>query len=198
MVESKYVVYGLVSGAVSGIVAGVVVYLGREGLMKLIDELISLEGNVPPETFSYVKSIVSYILMFSPILYLIQMVVIGAIFGSLEDYFIKKFGLKPVLAALASGGVFLIFFLIFPFMTLLAVDSKLVSLIIKHLGLARILLPSAVYVATLTFLSATDILEKYVREEEVLEGEEELNVEATSYRLSVLRFWAKRKLNLLE
>jgi len=182
MVESKYVLYGLVSGAISGIVAGLIVYLSREELLELIDELISLEGNVPPETFSLVRSIVNYVSMFSPILYLVQMIIIGAIFGSLEDYLIKRFSLKPFFAALISGGVFLILFLTFPMITLLTVDPKILLLIVKHLGLVRILLPSITYIAALTFLSATDILERHVKEEDVLEEEEELNVEAEFYK----------------
>jgi len=183
MVESKYVLYGLISGAISGIIAGLIAYFSREELMKLIDELISLEENVPPEASSYVKAVVNYVSVFSPILYLIQMVVVGAIFGSLEDYFIRKLRLKPVLAALASGGVFLIFFLAFPLATLLAIDPNILFLIIKHLGLTRILLPSISYIVILTFLSATNVLEKYVKEEDVLEGEEGLNIEAVFYKL---------------
>lgn len=177
MVESKYVLYGLISGAISGLSEGIIVYLGRKEVMELIVELARIEGNVPSKTLSYVESIANYILMFSPILYLIQMIIIGAIFGSLEDYFVKKFGLKPALAALASGSIFLIFLLGLPLATLSIANSKVLSLIVKHFGLLRILLPSAIYIATLTFLSAADILKEHVKEESLEEGKE-LNVEA--------------------
>ncbi len=168
MVESKYVVYGLVSGVISGLASGLIVYFSRETIIKLTYDLIVLEG-APPETIEYVKPIINYAIMLSPILYIIQMLIIGAIFGSLEDYLVKKFHLKPVFAALATGGVYVTFLMLIPMATLAIIDSRILTLIVEHLGYHIIALPVIVFIATLVFLSSTDVLAPYISEERVLE-----------------------------
>jgi len=168
MVESKYVVYGLVSGVISGLVSGLIVYFSGETIVKLTYDLIVLEG-APPETIEYVKPIINYVIALSPILYIIQMLVIGAIFGSLEDYLVKKFHLKPVFAALATGGVYVTFLMIIPMVTVAIIDLRILSLIVKRLGYCIIALPVVVFIAALVFLSSTDILSPYISEEKVLE-----------------------------
>ena len=168
MVESKYVVYGLVSGVISGLVSGLIVYFSKETIINLTYDLMVLEGT-PPEAIESVKPIINYAIMLSPVLYIIQMLIIGAIFGSLEGYLVKKFHLKPVFAALATGGIYVTFLMLIPMATLMIIDPKIPMLIVKHLGYHIVALPIIVFVAALVFLSSTDILAPYISEERVLE-----------------------------
>ena len=105
MVESKYVLHGLIAGAVSGAVIGIITFIympSVEEVLKIAEQYTNFSGL----SREVLRSYLSIILLVSPIIAFVFSLLLGALFGAFYDYLDKKIRLHVVISALLTGAVF--------------------------------------------------------------------------------------------
>jgi len=174
MVENKYVFYGLIAGAITGVVLGVSFLSITGTLNELVREIIVYQltaANAPQEvideTLAEIGNLMSYIIWIAPPAYVFQMLILGALFGALESFIINRFKLNASVAAILTGGVFIITLTVLPMAVLTYIEPKMVSIILKHINLAFILMPGIVYTTLLTIFSGVKGPWSKVKEETI-------------------------------
>ncbi len=107
MVESKYVLHGLIAGAVSGAVIGIITFIympSVEEVLKIAEQYTNFSGL----SREVLKGYLSIVLLVSPIIAFVFSLLLGALFGALYDYLDKKIRVyvHVVVSALLTGAVF--------------------------------------------------------------------------------------------
>ncbi len=105
MVESKYVLHGLIAGAVSGAVIGVITFIympSVEEVLEVAEQYVNFSGL----SREVLKGYLSIALLVSPIIAFIFSLLLGALFGVLYDYLDKKIRVHVVVSALLTGFIF--------------------------------------------------------------------------------------------
>ena len=106
MVESKYVLYGLVAGAVSGVVAGIAVFLTMPTVDEVLEYIRSYNIDVARIVEELPKIYLAIVLLLSPFIVFVFSLVLGAVFGALYEYIDKRVPGPPILSALLTGLVY--------------------------------------------------------------------------------------------
>ena len=117
MVESRYVLYGLIAGLIAGIVTAVItaVSLFMQGLDKAVEYALKEAAKFTPLIdISMLREYIRIGLLISPFVTIIIMVVLGAIFGALYEYLDKKMGYPPIVVPILTTGLFLSMLLVLP------------------------------------------------------------------------------------
>ncbi len=125
MVESKYVLHGLIAGAVSGAVIGVMTFIYMppvEEVLKVAEQYVNLSGI----SRELLRGYLSIALLVSPIIAFVFSLILGALFGALYDYIDKKIKIHVVVSALLTGTIFWMI-LVIPNMVLGASWSKIIT-----------------------------------------------------------------------
>ncbi len=163
MVESRYVLYGLIAGILSGITGSAlfIALVGFDNMARFTyeltyDELIAT--GLPPQNASRAAlmatrevSYFSFIVPFGPLL---NMLILGPLIGALQDYLVRR-GLRPVLAAGLAGGFYIVFLNLLPIYGLSFIfGGLLLDALLKYIGPLVIFLPPALYVVLLIVFSA--------------------------------------------
>ena len=125
MVESRYVLHGLVSGVVSGIVMGIITFIYMppiEEVMKTVERYVNTSG-VGQEV---IRGYLSIALMLSPIIVFVFSLLLGALFGALYEYIDKKIRTHVIVSAIVTGAIFWAI-LVVPNMAMGAGSGKIVT-----------------------------------------------------------------------
>ncbi|ADI31188.1 hypothetical protein [Staphylothermus hellenicus] len=105
MVESKYVLYGLVSGAVSGLVAGILTYLTLPSVDAVLEQVRS-RINITSVPEDILRSYISLGLILAPFIIFFIALILGALFGALYDFLDQKIPGSPIIAVLLTGTIY--------------------------------------------------------------------------------------------
>ena len=106
MVESKYVLYGLVAGAVSGVVAGIAVFLTMPTVDEVLEYIRSYNIDVARIVEELPKTYLAIVLLLSPFIVFVFSLILGAVFGAMYEYIDGRVPGPPVLSALLTGLVY--------------------------------------------------------------------------------------------
>jgi len=123
MVESRYVLYGLIAGAISGIIAGITSFLTMPTLDEVLEYVKSYTG-IHGITEDVLRGYLTIALILSPFIAFIFSLILGAIFGAVYEYFDKKIPGPTILSALLTGLVYAAI-LILPNIALAASQQKI-------------------------------------------------------------------------
>jgi len=94
MVESKHVLNGLIAGATAGIVQGAYSAITIiPNIEAVVEETIELTKSMYGIDVSMFKETIRLALLSSPIIIVIFMLILGAIFGALLDFLAKRIGI---------------------------------------------------------------------------------------------------------
>ena len=164
MVESRYVLYGLIAGFIAGVIAGSIpLLLGNvfdEMIKDVMMEQLKLAGapqEVIDEALASIGSTIAIIKWIAPIASAFQMLLLGGLFGFVQDIFIRKFKLVPWLSAILSGTLYTLLLGVIPMLAIsLAYGTGLIQSILKHLSPIIVFLPEIIYTALLTLFSAVE------------------------------------------
>lgn len=105
MVESNYVLHGLIAGAVSGAVIGAITFIympSVEEVLKIAEQYINSSGL----SEEVLKGYLSIALLVSPVVVFIFSLLLGALFGALYDYLDRRIRVHIVFSALLTGAIF--------------------------------------------------------------------------------------------
>lgn len=105
MVESKYVLYGLVSGTVSGLVAGILTYLTLPSVDDVLEQVRS-RINITSLSEDILRNYISLGLLLAPFIIFFIALILGALFGALYDFLDRKIPGSPIIAALLTGTIY--------------------------------------------------------------------------------------------
>ncbi|GEM_PF-2113428 len=124
MVESRYVLHGLIAGTVSGLVTGVFVFLTMPSVEEVLETIKQYMGN---QTLGeeLLAKYVSIMLWLSPFITFIFSLILGALFGALYEYIDKKMEKNILVPALITGAILWII-LVIPNMVLGASSIKII------------------------------------------------------------------------
>jgi len=110
LVESKYVLNGLIAGFIAGVITAIVVYI----TLPSTGEVLKAIEDVLGENSSYidvVKPWIDPILLLSGPIIVVVMLFIGTILGALHEYIDKKVQDKPlILSCVIVGSIMYIVF----------------------------------------------------------------------------------------
>ena len=123
MVESRYVLYGLIAGAVSGIIAGIASFLTMPTVDEVLEYVRSYTG-IHGITEDVLRGYLTIALILSLFIAFIFSLVLGAIFGAVYEYFDKKIPGPTILSTLLTGLVYAAI-LILPNIALAASQQKI-------------------------------------------------------------------------
>jgi len=94
MVESKHVLNGLIAGAAAGIVQGAYSAITIiPNIEVVVEEIAELTKSMYGIDVSMFKETIRLALLSSPIIIVIFMLILGAIFGALLDFLAKRIGI---------------------------------------------------------------------------------------------------------
>ena len=105
MVESRYVLYGLVSGGVSGVFAGIVTYLTTPSVDVVLEQVKS-SVNISGVPEDVLRGYLSIGLLLAPIIVFVFALILGAVFGALYGYLDKKIPGPPLVSAVLTGAIY--------------------------------------------------------------------------------------------
>ncbi|MCD6323520.1 MAG: hypothetical protein J7L55_00170 [Desulfurococcales archaeon] len=163
MVESRYVLYGLIAGVIAGAVGSALFILcvGVDNLIKFTydvtyEELVAT--GIPPKNASQIASEAvkgsSFLYFLTPIGPVINMLIFGSLMGALQDHLVRK-GFTPVASAVVAGGLFVLLFNVLPLYALSALyGGVFVNVLLKYVNPWVIFIPSLTYVGLLIMFSA--------------------------------------------
>jgi len=171
---SRYALYGVIAGLITGLVLGVasivVLNMIAKDLHALLRDVLKYQLdmlNLPPETYeevynislSRVDELLPVISWIAPIAYVIQYVLLGALFGLLQNFIRLKAGVKPSTAALLTGVVFTLLIHILPLVLVSFLYSGLIDIVSKYFNPVLIYVPSVVpgVVFTLALLVVSSV-----------------------------------------
>jgi len=106
MVESRYVLYGLVAGAVSGVVAGVAVFLTMPTVDEVLEYIRSYNMDVARVVEELPRTYLAVVLRLSPLIVFVFSLMLGAVFGAVYEYIDERVPGPPVLSVLLTGLVY--------------------------------------------------------------------------------------------
>lgn len=163
MVESKYVLNGLISGFIMGIYSAAFYLIKRDVIVDVVIKVLKYQlGNsgLPEEAISKIisesiKALNLYVWIAIPAI-IFTYAVVGSVFGALHDFIDKKLRKIPlVLTALLSGIIFTSTMGIIPLLLLSLTPSlhEVIFIIIHSIGLITILSPEIVYTISLVILT---------------------------------------------
>jgi len=95
VVESRYVLFGLIAGAIAGIAQGIytaIRYIPK--VDEVIRESIAMIKNLYGLDISSFEGIIRLAIYISPLIIVIMMLIIGALLGALYEFISKKYGIK--------------------------------------------------------------------------------------------------------
>ncbi len=161
MVESKYVLYGVISGLISGALGGALIAIisgssFKDFMYSLTYYQLSSAGIHQENASAIAKSVSTSLGVFNwliPLGAIINMLFLGALLGVLMDYLVGK-GLRPLVSALTVGGVLIFGLQLAPLYLLnLYYGSWFLKIFEKYIGLWVLLAPSIVFTVTLALLT---------------------------------------------
>jgi len=161
MVESKYVLYGVISGLISGALGGALIAIVtgnsfKDFMYSLTYHQLSTTG-IPSANASAIARSVSTSLgvlnWLVPLGAIINMLFLGALLGVFMDYLVSK-GVKPLISVLIVGGVLIFGLQLAPLYLLnLYYGSWFLKIFEKYIGLWILLTPSIIFTASLALLT---------------------------------------------
>ena len=162
MVESRYILYSVLAGLVAGIVSSAIyiAVIPVDSVEKVVEEIINYQvksQGTSEEEASRVLNIVSLVkgplarlFYLSPIM---NMLLLGAIFGVLLDVLSQRMAIKAGISSLIVGAILVSLQLLF----LYSIYNGLLALILdKYIGLSLVLLPSLLYTALLVVFNSIE------------------------------------------
>jgi len=161
MVESRYVLYGIISGLISGALGGalITIIVGdsfKDFMYSLTYYQLRSSGISSENASAMAKSVSTGLGVFNwliPLGATINMLFLGALLGVLMDYLVSR-GLKPLISALAVGSILMFGLQLAPIYLLnLYYGSWFLEIFEKYIGLWVLLTPSAVFTAILALLA---------------------------------------------
>lgn len=153
LVENKQILHGLASGVITGIFASIIIFWKLSGkiddfLFSIIYQQLLASGlsgekalEIANKTIGELKWI-HWLTVVSPI---INMTLLGALLGLLTHVFIKKTGLKPWAASIATGLVLVLLLQLLPLLVLKTYTPYVVEALEEYIGLPVILVPSIMF-----------------------------------------------------
>ncbi|OYT45125.1 MAG: hypothetical protein DRO18_07940 [Thermoprotei archaeon] len=97
MVESKYVLYGLIAGVISGAIQGTYAFLiTLPRADEVINEAVNITHMLGINVSEY-KDIIYLAIYLTPVLTAVFMLILGAIFGALFEFLSKRLRTYPAL-----------------------------------------------------------------------------------------------------
>ncbi len=142
MVESKYVLHGLIAGAVSGVIVGIITFLNMPSVDEVL-KTVERYGGAGGLSGEILRGYLSIVLMLSPLIAFVFSLVLGAVFGALYDYLDKKIKVNVLLTAALTGAIFWTV-LVVPNMVLGASSGKIITNTVWALSYTVVLLILAV------------------------------------------------------
>jgi len=154
---SRYALYGVIAGLITGLVLGVasivVLNMITKDLHALLRDVLKYQLdmlNLPPKTYeeaynislSRVDELLPVISWIAPIAYVIQYVLLGALFGLLQNFIRLKADVKPSTAALLTGVVFTLLIYVLPLVLVSFLYSGLIDIVSKYFN------PVLIYVSS--------------------------------------------------
>ena len=122
MVESKIILYNILAGIITGIIIAVILYLfALKGINEFIYQLtikqLILNGLAPHEAVKIANKTLSSIESIEwiyPLGIILDMFFISIILGIINDYILRKTGIKPYMASIITGLILLVVFQLLP------------------------------------------------------------------------------------
>jgi len=91
MVESKHVLNGLIAGAVAGVVQGAYSAIKIiPNIEAVVEETIELTKSMYGIDISMFREVLRLTLLVSPLIVVVFMIILGAVFGALLDFLAKR------------------------------------------------------------------------------------------------------------
>lgn len=162
MKGARYIYYGMIAGFLAGLIVGGVIITSSGTLEAVMKELIteSINGQLPPEevnkTVETVLQIFNVMIYVSPIIYGIEMLLFGALFGLLHRWLVLSKNMGEVQGAIITGAAFIVIIELLPMGTTYLISPKQIEIISQALSPALWFLPGLTYLAILIFLSGVN------------------------------------------
>ncbi len=163
MTESRYIMYSILAGIIAGIITGIVLFIKMSNVFNdFIYELTFhqlVSGGLSEEEATYIArtttlrlaGLMNWLLLIGPI---INMLLLGALLGVLLDILIKKVNLRPWLASIVVGLIFITLLRLLPLYLIgKFYDKWLINTMFKYIGLHLILMPSIIYTIMLVLFN---------------------------------------------
>lgn len=158
MKGARYIYYGMIAGFLAGLIVGAVIIASSGTLEAVMTE--SINGQLPPEevnkTVETVLQIFNVMIYVSPIIYGIEMLLFGALFGLLHRWLVLSKNMGEVQGAVITGAAFIVIIELLPMGTTYLISPKQIEIISQALSPALWFLPGLTYLAILIFLSGVN------------------------------------------
>ena len=163
MVESKTILYNILSGVFTGIIIAIIFYLSsleriNEFIYQLTLKQLIINGLSPNQateianqTLTTIKNI-EWIYPLGPVL---NMFLISVILGVINDYIIRKTNMKPYMASIITGLVLLLVFQIIPLLIVsILIGNWFIELYSKYIGFHIPVTMTIIYTALLIIFTS--------------------------------------------
>ena len=161
--DRRFIYYGMLAGFLSGVVTGISLLASIGSLETFLKTII--EMSLPPnsynetlinETLRQIIGVYNVLLYASPLLYGIEMLIFGALFGLFHRWLVFVKGVSEAVGAVLTGVFFMLLVQGIPLGIIYASDITQISVIFSVINPLLVFVPGVTYTLLLLFFAAVD------------------------------------------